>query len=188
MATKTCSVDGCGRPTHARQMCTLHYKRLRKGKALDAPARIVGDDEARFWQYVRKTETCWLWTGATNRGGYGEFRMRDRPVLSHRLACQWLVGVIPIGTELDHLCRTTGCVNPTHLEAVAHSENLRRGRSVEATTAYHRARTHCARGHAFDEENTYYMPTGRACRACRRITQARSRAARRGADQEARAS
>lgn len=168
MATKTCSVDGCDRPPHTRQMCNLHYKRLRKGKPLDAPPRIVGDDGARFWQYVNKTETCWLWTGATITG-YGEFRMGDRPVLAHRLAYQWLVGPVPVGLELDHLCRTPACVNPAHLEAVSHGENVRRGRSVEATKAYHQSRTHCARGHLFDEANTYVMPTGRSCRACRRI-------------------
>lgn len=35
-------------------------------------------------------------------------------------------------------------------------------------------RTHCPRGHAYDEENTYITPAGeRRCRACRRIPNGR---------------
>jgi hypothetical protein len=62
--------------------------------------------------------------------------------------------------ELDHLCRHRGCVNPAHLEAVTHAENMARG-------AY-ALKTHCAHGHEFNDENTYRPLTGgRECRVCR---------------------
>jgi HNH endonuclease len=40
-------------------------------------------------------------------------------------------GPVPVGTELDHLCRVRACINPDHLEPVTHAENCRRGRRAK---------------------------------------------------------
>ena len=91
----------------------------------------MGEVNNRFWQYVDKTDTCWLWKGYTNPRGYGVYsfgyKAAHRTVRVHRYAYEQLVGPIPNGLELDHLCRTRVCVNPRHLEPVLHTENLRRG-------------------------------------------------------------
>lgn len=72
---------------------------------------------------------CWLWVGARFvREGYGMVRKRPRVLLAHRLAYETARGPIPDGLELDHLCRVRACVNPAHLEAVTHEENMRRAR------------------------------------------------------------
>ena len=71
----------------------------------------------RFWSKVCATESgCWLWTGAKNSCGYGCFCVR-KPVIAyaHRHAFETLVGAIPDGLVLDHLCRTPACVRPLHL-------------------------------------------------------------------------
>ena len=68
---------------------------------------------------------CWLWTGATVRG-YGQFWQGDRKILAHRFAYVNLVGLVPIGKELDHLCRVRCCCNPAHLEPVTRRENMLR--------------------------------------------------------------
>ena len=83
-------------------------------------------------------------------------------VMAHRFAYELLVGPIPDDLELDHLCRNTCCVNPEHLEAVTHLENMRRRHLREAT--------HCAQGHPYDEENTGWRDGGkhRYCKACNR--------------------
>jgi hypothetical protein len=47
-------------------------------------------------------------------------------MVAHRYAYEWLIGPIPIGLDLDHLCRTRECVNPNHLEPVTRKENIRR--------------------------------------------------------------
>ena len=79
----------------------------------------------RFWPKVRKTATCWLWTGSRNNMGYGKIKQADRRTMSlaHRVSYELLVGPIPEGMQLDHLCRVRHCVRPDHLEVVTNREN-----------------------------------------------------------------
>lgn len=123
----------------------------------------------RFWsKIVAGPDCCWIWTGSTaESGGYGRFRLDGRMHRAHRIAYQSLRGPIPPGSELDHLCRVTCCVNPDHLEPVTPRENVLRSRSVAADKA---RQTHCIYGHEFTEENIYRPPSrpnSRYCRACR---------------------
>jgi HNH endonuclease len=72
---------------------------------------------------------CWRWLGARSSTGYGTFEVSlDRVVSPHRFAYEQLVGPIPAGLVLDHLCRHRLCVNPNHLEPVTNADDLRRGR------------------------------------------------------------
>lgn len=73
---------------------------------------------------------CWLWTGYVAAGGYGEFHLAGRTRKAHRVAYELLVGPVPEGLDLDHLCRVRRCVNPEHLEPVTRQENLRRSPDV----------------------------------------------------------
>jgi hypothetical protein len=125
----------------------------------------------RFWSRVNKTETCWLWTGATVAGGYGCLRADGRPLRAHRVAYELTVGPIPDGLVLDHLCRTPACVRPDHLEPVTQRENILRGTSPAAQFA---AATHCKRGHEFTPENTMRRKgSTRECRTCRKHRRAK---------------
>ena len=81
--------------------------------------------EERFWANVDRSESCWLWTGSLSRG-YGQVMMHGRMVRAHRYAYELLVGSIPTGLTIDHLCHVKNCVNPAHLEPVTQSENMRR--------------------------------------------------------------
>ncbi len=80
----------------------------------------------RFLKHVNKTESCWLWTGYIRPIGYASFRIGAKKLEAHRVAYQLFIGDIPIGTEIDHLCRVRNCVNPTHLEATTHKVNMER--------------------------------------------------------------
>lgn len=130
----------------------------------------------RFWAKVDKTSSCWRWIGAVKSNGYGNF-WDGRYWNAHRWAYEALVGPIPAGLTIDHLCRNRQCVNPDHLEPVTMAVNLERGTSRAAVSAYHAARTHCKRGHAKTPENTYYHESGNQCQPCRILRGRLSRAA-----------
>ena len=119
---------------------------------------------------------CWLWTGAKTRYGYGYLTMPrrsggrvrgGRKIGAHKLMYEHVNDPVPDGLELDHLCRVHNCVNPEHLEAVTHAENVRRGEAGHANPV----KTHCPQGHAYDEVGFYVIrsdPRGdyRRCKKC----------------------
>jgi hypothetical protein len=122
---------------------------------------------ARFWSKVEPTGFCWLWSSALEYGGYPIYWIGDGVSRrAHRLAYEFLVGPIPDGMTLDHLCRVRRCVNPDHLEICSAGENARR--SPLAPYNQKARWTHCLRGHEFTEENTAHNSAGRReCRTCR---------------------
>ncbi len=173
MSGRLCSMDGCGRPHLARGYCTKHYRRWRRHGDPVATDRVLGDDSARFWSKVDKAGPiptwapflgpCWLWLPPDDGNGYGQFHRKGSVIRAHRFAYEDMVGPIPDGLELDHLCRVRRCVNPSHLEPVTTEENLLRGMGPAAINA---RKTHCPQGHPYDEANTYRYKNKRGCRAC----------------------
>lgn len=70
---------------------------------------------------------CWVWNRATNVWGYSKIKRYSKTGAAHRLFYESYIGAIPLGLDIDHLCRVRLCVNPDHLEAVTCAENIRRG-------------------------------------------------------------
>lgn len=130
----------------------------------------ASDPVQRFLRNVMVTaEGCWLWTASRDKDGYGKFSVGSPPHRwngrAHRWSYERWVAPIPVGLQVDHLCRTRSCVNPTHLEAVDTLTNLMRGDTHAARNA---AKTHCSHGHPYDDENTRRTSKGRTCRTCAR--------------------
>lgn len=151
---------------------------LRQGKSTSCGC-TRGTVEERFWSHVQKTETCWNWTGSLTIQGYGIFRGGN--VIAHRFSYELLVGPIPEGLTIDHLCRNRRCVNPAHLEAVTNRENILRGVSPAAINA---RKTHCKRGHPLAGDNLILTREGfRECRSCIRTNNMIREAKKRRAEQ-----
>jgi len=114
---------------------------------------------------------CWPWQGALGSNGYGRFTLRGVAMTAHRAAYLLLVGTIPAGMQIDHLCRNRSCVRPDHLEPVTPRENLLRAPASQA--ARKSAQTTCVRGHELVQS-----PVGRRrCRSCSREASRRYRIA-----------
>lgn len=134
----------------------------------DMAQRRRTDPVPRFWSKVDLDGPggCWLWTAGDNGEGYGRFWTGTGSMQAHRFAYELLVGPIPEGLQIDHLCRVRRCVNPAHLEPVTQRENILRGTSPQAKNA---TKTHCPKGHPYNEENTRWHRGSRYCRVCPRV-------------------
>lgn len=126
--------------------------------------------EQRFWLKVIAAGAldCWIWNGTMHRKGYGQFDGIDRTVKAHRFSYEAMIGEIPQGLVLDHLCRVRSCVNPYHLEPVTSGVNTRRGLGNSTRPL----KTHCPQGHEYVEGNIYLEVAKdggnvRHCRTCR---------------------
>jgi hypothetical protein len=130
----------------------------------------------RFWDKAvpEPTTGCWLWTGYTEKGGYGRFNVptgrkkpRQRTVIASRFAWELVNGPVPAGMEIDHACDTPSCINPEHLRPMVPWRNTLRGNGPAAQNA---RKIECKRGHGFTPENTLITRCGRrVCLTCSRI-------------------
>ena len=127
-------------------------------------------EHVRFFAKVDVDGDCWEWMAARDRDGYPKFAR----TVAHVWIWRYLVGPIPDGYELDHLCRNRGCVNPDHLEPVPKSVNKARSFSP---WAIHARVTECPNGHPYEGDNLVIRTKadGKTKRECRTCRQARSR-------------
>lgn len=158
-----------------------------------------GNDRRRkFWARASPTEDgCWIWTGALRANGYGSYAVRPGGrwtyTTAHRHAYKELVGPVPFGYEIDHLCRNRACLRPDHLEAVTIAENRRR-RDIRYAPDIDRTprplpvipppppvpprrnpATHCPNGHDKRVVGTVKNGKNITCAACRADQVARKR-------------
>jgi hypothetical protein len=118
--------------------------------------------------YYDLTDDCLIWTGPRNPQGYGHMYLKEpgrkrtgRSLLVHRAAYELAHGEGSAFTlTIDHLCGVPLCCNPNHLDAVSHTENVKRAAAVILA---------CPKGHPYDEINTLRNEHGhRICRQCNR--------------------
>jgi hypothetical protein len=86
-------------------------------------------DQARFWSKVSIPEgphhnrECWPWANSTAKG-YGQIKVRGAVLRAHRVAYEIVNGTVPTGLHILHTCDNTLCVNPAHLRAGTHQDNM----------------------------------------------------------------
>jgi hypothetical protein len=135
------TVDKC-REECCRAPYRIYYReevaRLKREKEVPIPPEMTGLTH-RLVQRIEVADGHWLWRGHLDSFGYG--RMCGRS--AHRLIYTLMVGTIPDGLEIDHLCRVRNCVNPEHLEAVTPLVNNLRAvpfKNFARGEAHHHAR------------------------------------------------
>lgn len=127
---------GCGQKTNLSTR-----KDSRVGLTRGEPRRFVNGHQMRGTgpMWAENEAGCWIWQRSLDRAGYGVFGRPSRydpgrrVYLAHRWVYEEMIGPIPEGLELDHLCRVPACVNPDHLEPVTRAENVQRGAVAKIT-------------------------------------------------------
>ena len=144
------------------------------------PARKPLIDSLMDLSIPEPNSGCWLWMGCLCPDGYGKvYAKRELPgeSLAHRASYKLFVGPIPDGCEIDHRCNVRSCINPEHLRAISHADNVRR--SDHKKNSYNGRKTHCKRGHELSGDNlviwTYGGQRSRQCRTCVRERQRKVR-------------
>jgi len=148
--------------------------------------------EARFWAKVYRSDTpdgCWTWQGYLDKKGYGHLRIhKDLVQSAHRFAYELLVGLIPEGLMLDHVCHTQdssclggigckhrSCVNPAHLRPTTALGNAKP--RTQSPGDPRGNRTACRKGHPYNAENSRINKRGHhECRVCARLQRQRDAA------------
>jgi hypothetical protein len=131
------------------------------------PQQIPAPERFQTYYEINSATGCWEWTLCLNQGGYGVFHTNNKQWKAHRFAYQILIGPIPEGLTLDHLCKNKKCVNPEHLEPVTQYVNTVRGKGSSSL--------YCSKGHAMFGEHLYFNDGNRRCQKCKRIADLNSK-------------
>lgn len=172
--TRLCEFPGCGRHLKSRHYCEVHWNQKRAGKELktirhrrpDGSPPVIEYDESPCPKPELKGPCHIFRFGKHEPDGYGKTSSCGKQIFVHRYVWERDVGPIPDGMEIDHQCQVRGCCNVDHLRVVTRMVNATENIDGCAWQVM-AAKTHCPKGHPYDETNTYRYPNGRrTCRIC----------------------
>lgn len=140
---KCTAPEGCDKKPQRHQLCVGH------ARLQELYGETTDPRERRFWAKVDRSgglDACWPWLGWCQDNGYGQYGSKGKGSnLAHRIAYEYLIGPIPDGKMLDHLCHTRDpecpggdsdphrkCCNPRHADPTSARENIARGRGGDS--------------------------------------------------------
>lgn len=182
-----CAVEGCVRTAKLKGWCSSHYQRAVRHDGDPLGGRSYSSYPLNLLLHLKPQPDGCVWFD-TDQVAATYPQVHDgsgQPRAAHIVMYEFLIGSVPEGKELDHICHDPDictswadclhrrCVWPPHLKPVTHAENSLRSNSPPAVNA---RKTECSRGHPYNTENTYVHPTTgyRSCRVCRRLRRSRS--------------
>ncbi len=126
---RTGSPTGLLKEPHNRTKCSTEYcekaPRNRLNPICDAcymkeyrHGSVYGGRDAPQWKRGPYAG-CWEWTGTIDSGGYGILNGKRL----HRLVYEAIIGDIPDGLVVRHMCHNRSCYNPNHLKPGTSFEN-----------------------------------------------------------------
>jgi hypothetical protein len=140
-------------------------------------------DSKAVMKYIEKRSEpcpatgCWLWTGQTDKHGYGQYRLfaKDKWHKAHRESLKAFKQVNLDGLGALHTCDNKTCVNPDHLYAGSQKDNVRdminRGRNKNGSVK----KQFCQKGHELTDENRLNHAINNGCKICHKNRQAKYR-------------
>ena len=129
----------------------------------------------RFTIKLKKMSNgCIEWQGNRNKEGYGRIMINRETMSTHRLSWKLANGSIPDGMCVLHKCDNPPCCNIKHLWIGTSVENIKDRSAKGRTTRHQSLKTHCKKGHPYDDENTYLWKTSRHCKMCMKMRSKKS--------------
>jgi len=172
LLARVCSVEGCDRNGKlTRGMCAKHYRHWLDHTPPDQ-RETAPRFRRSFWDFIDKSGECWIWTGPTNRQGYGWWS--PGRTLAHRHSWTLARGEIIEGLWVLHHCDNPPCIRPAHLYLGTVVENARDFAERGEPSNQNTAKTHCKNGHPLAGENLRTIK-GYNKRVCRECDNAKSR-------------
>lgn len=117
---KLCAVEDCGKPSHVKGYCNIHYQRARRhGNPLGV--RTLRGDPLRFIREVvlpYEGDECLMWPFSRTKKGYGRLEVDGKHRTASGYVCEQAHGKPPTPEhECAHACGKghEGCVTPAHL-------------------------------------------------------------------------
>lgn len=112
LESRSCAT--CGAPLVRRRKELSGNFRRRKTCGRSCAGRMQNGGPDYIVQDRGYETPCWVWQKAVNDQGYALLSHQR----VHRIYYERDVAPVPVGMQLDHLCRVRSCVNPAHLEPV----------------------------------------------------------------------
>jgi hypothetical protein len=121
-----CSVPHCQEQAKIKGLCSRHYKRKWSCGSTKVGRPCYHEPlEKKFWRYVEKTSSCWMWKGYTDKDGYGTIKNGHTTLRAHRVSFKIHHGQIDENKLILHTCNNPSCVNPAHLYQGDQYDNMK---------------------------------------------------------------